>query len=285
MRYYTINIVAVLLLFISGCSSERILVSYGTTPIQPGTHLSIGGFIFDTGATYSTIFDDSGYGLDQKSASSEAVYDINRNRRKQDVYIIDSISFGNIIVKSGQYIHIPKSSLPVYMHSFKGLIGMNIINKANWFFDTKNNKVIVYPQDSLISVPRNSFYLSYHTTNSHPETSLKVEDIVLRNVRIDFGSFHTIDLNPADIAKINRLFTDKYIGSDTASSLSLFQDRTIHTLHRYSDLVINNSFIFEFPEIYENINGQDIRRIGFGFFRFFDYILINTKKKEIYLFN
>lgn len=284
MKYYILHIVTVLYLSLSGCSSGKAFISYGTTPIQANNHLSIGGFIFDTGATYSALFDDSGYELNPSSGSSESVYDANRNKKTQYSYKVDRVELGDIMVENGLFIHVDKSDLPPYMHAFNGLIGMNIINEANWFFDIKNNRATVYPKGHAVPVPHNSFYLAYNTSHTHPETSLKIENVLFRNIRVDFGSFHTIDLNPEDIAKINRSSGNKYFRSDSTVSFSLFQEKITQMLHEYRNLQINEGFLFEALELYENNANRGIRRIGFGFFSFFNYIFVDTSSKKIYLF-
>ncbi len=281
---YTYYLLTVLFFCLSGCSVEKAIVSYGTTGIKVEDHLSIGDFMFDTGATNSAIFDDA-QNLSNEKSTSESVYDINRVRKEQNMYTVDNIQLGNISVKNAVFVHIPRNDLPPYMDKFNGLVGMNVINKANWFFDTKKNQVTVYPKDTKVEIPSNAFVMNYRTTNVHPVTSLKIEDKLFRNVRIDFGSYQTINLNSNDITAINKTLMENYLRSDSISSVSLFDDKIINVVHEYNDVEINDDFIFNSLKIYENEREDGVRRIGFGFFNYFNYIYMNTKEQKIYLYN
>ncbi|MDH6304865.1 hypothetical protein M2459_001603 [Parabacteroides sp. PF5-5] len=277
-------LLTVLSVFLVGCTAEKAVVSWGNAPIRVGEHLAVGDFMFDTGATYSAVFDDSIL-LAGSPVSSETVYDINRSRKKQDIYKIRLLEIGDVSVENGSFIYVPRTELPSYMDQFKGIIGMNIINRANWFFDTRANRVEVCPKDYLISIPDDALCLSYRSSNVHPETSLVIEDILFRKVRIDFGSYHTLDLNPSDIVRINELAAEKHIGSEATSSFSLFQDKIPKTLHEYQDVNVGDSFVFTSLKIHENETDTDIRRIGFGFINYFHYFFIDTQNRKIYLFN
>ncbi|GEM_PF-3917805 len=276
------HIIIVFILFIPACSVRKPIVLSGESGISVGTHLTIGNYIFDTGATHSAVFQYV-HDSSQSRISSGPVYDISRTHTRQRIYTVKELQLGDVTVKNASIIYIPLNDISPLIRKYKGIIGMDVINRANWFFDLKNETAAIFIRDSVVAFPDNAMVFTYTLTGTHPEVSLYINEIRFRNVRIDTGSYHTIDLHTKDIDEINRAYPDNYIGTDSVFSVSLFDERIRKASHTYQNVLINRSVFIDTLTIYENENRQDRRRIGFGLLKQFNYFFMDTKNRRIYL--
>lgn len=263
------------------CNSRReTSVSYGKSDAVISNSLEIGGFIFDTGATHSVIFGDNEDMPEREFVSDNKISDANNRGRVLKLYRIKNLSVGSLTIDNGEFLNIDKGNLPEMLHAYRGIIGMNIIDKANWFIDIKRGEIMVLNKDSVIETKANALILDYDNERSLPETRMKVGNQVLRKIIIDTGSHAVLELLSSDIRELYKSYESSVTGTVRLSGL--YNGITEHPVHNYKSIPLNDNHLMESLEVYEV---KRERRIGFGFFKKFDYIFIDTPSRKIYLYN
>lgn len=265
---------------ISCDSRGETTISYGKSDVIISNSLEIGGFIFDTGATHSVIFGDN-EGMDGREfVSDNKISDANNRGRILKLYRVKSMSAGSLTIDNGEFLNIDKENLPEMLHAYRGIIGMNIIDKANWLIDIKRGEVTVLNKDSVMETKADALILEYNNENSLPETRIKLGNQVLRKIIIDTGSHAVLELLSSDIRELDKFYESSVI--DTVRLSGLYNGITEHPVHNYKNVPLNHNHLMESLEAYDV---KRERRIGFGFFKEFDYILIDTYRRKIYLYN
>lgn len=265
----------------SGCTQNKnVSISYGKDDIVVSGSLEVGGFIFDTGSTHSVIFTDEANLPVGEFVSSNRISDVNNRGRILELYRIDSMQIGTLRINNGEFLIMNKESLPDILTDYKGIIGMDIIDRANWYIDLPAEQITVMNKNSLISIPTDALSLDYNTENDLPETIVKVGNQVLRNIIIDTGSQGVLELLSSDIRELNRSYEATV--KDTVMLSGLYSGITKHPVLNYKSMPIDNSCVIDSLEIFE-VMGE--RRMGFGFFKEFNHIFIDTQNQKIHLYN
>jgi hypothetical protein len=155
-----------------------------------------------------------------------------------------------------------------------GIIGMDVIGKANWVIDFNSDKIDVLPQNKIYETENSPQLIFKYKREMRPETQLNFSVCQMENVLIDAGYNDDIFLLESDIKEINK----KYIPVDTLKDDSYGLHSTtpiVHTVYVYDTLMINALY---FNNI--RITEGSKRLIGFKFFKRFDKVFLNTKEKE-----
>lgn len=254
---------------------------YGDTiNIKSDNYILIDKYIFDMGASLSCMWGDN---LPYKYTKSylKNVHDVTDTKRNYSAYRLDSISIDKIKLQNALFVFIPDSILPKRLTSFDGIIGMNIINKANWLFDIKNQKLFVLNKDSTVDTPTNCLNFSYILRGNIPFITLKINSQWIKNILIDTGSRSYLDLFQDNINSLNK--QNKAILTDTVESAGIHNIKYSSLRYTYEELDINDTYIDSIK--IKQINKFANQKIGIDFIKRFDYFFINTKKRLIYLYN
>jgi len=270
-----------LILLLAGCSSnEEANISYNKSTVEITNSLVIDGFIFDTGSSHSVIFQDTGNIPEGEPVSRNRISDTNNRGRVLNLYRVESISVGSLEINNGEFLYIDKKSLPSMIHSYKGIIGMDIIDLGNWLIDMKNKEVTVINKDSIYETSQEGLRLTYKIRNFLPEATLKIGNLLLQNMIIDTGSQAMVELPSGDTRELNKTYES--VVADTLLFSGLYNNSiTEHLIHEYHDITLNNSFFIDTLTVSEV---RRERRIGFGLFKKYDFVFIDTQNQGIYLY-
>lgn len=115
---------------------NRIVPDKIVMPYSKGSqgHLLVDGFMFDTGASASLVFEMDESIKQQVKKEGEINH---HGQYKEDFYSISSFSIGAMLLKHFHFIYINKNHTnPIFTNTLgKGLLGMDVISKANWTID------------------------------------------------------------------------------------------------------------------------------------------------------
>ena len=156
----------------------------------------------------------------------------------------------------------------------KGIVGMNVIQKSNWFFDLKTHQAESFPLDSIVPIPTDTVALSYHGCLV-PLTDLDVNGHRIKNVLLDTGFNQDLQLDDATlIEKFGEV-----VKQDTGECIT-FDEKRMVVDYTLKDVNINS-------KSYRNVilSFGNSRLLGLGFMRRFDYIFWDSKHKKVYLWN
>lgn len=156
----------------------------------------------------------------------------------------------------------------------KGIIGMNVIQKANWLFSLKAQKAETFPLDSIIPISTDAVTLSYHGC-LRPLTDLDINGHRIKNVLLDTG--FNMDLKLDDSNVMEKL--GEIVKQDTGVCITFDEkktvvDYTLKSVNINSKSYQNVMVCFGKPNL-----------LGLGFMRRFDYLFWDSKHKKVYLWN
>jgi hypothetical protein len=160
-----------------------------------------------------------------------------------------------------------------------GIIGMNVINKANWVINFQSGKVDILSRNKIYKTKNIPQLIFNYKRKNLPETQLDFSVCKLENILIDAGSDNELSLLKSDIEIINK----KYKPVDTLMVASYgihSTSPTIRNCYVYDSILINNVCFNNMEIIESNIE----RVIGFKFFKRFNTVFLNTKEKRFYFY-
>lgn len=158
----------------------------------------------------------------------------------------------------------------------KGIIGMNVIQKANWLFSLKAQKAETFPLDSIVPIPTDAVTLSYRGW-LRPLTNLNINGYRVKNVLIDTG--FNRDLLLSDTTLMAEF--GEVIRQDTVECIT-FDEKRMAVENIFNSVNINSK---PYQNVNVSYNGQSENLIGLGFMRRFDYLFWDSKHKKVYLWN
>ena len=244
-------------------------------------HIMFDGFLFDTGAELSCLFKEVPFNM--KLVGYEKVSGMNKESNWEKVYYLKSFSIDTIGVNRVFLMKLDTSKVSNSIREIfeKGIIGMNIISKANWLIDFKNETVECVSRDFAHSLSSCNYILLKYRKTLRPVVSINIEGVEIKNVLFDTGSFANMKLSSTDIDRIlskrmaDNVGISKYEG--------LYSEDTIVERKKYlfHQLKINNLSLDSVSIIEDNREPL----IGINFLRKFDYLYIDAKNKTFYLYN
>jgi predicted aspartyl protease len=152
-------------------------------------------FIYDTGASVSMISREMADALDIKRSTRSTTIDSQKNKKKNDFVVLNDVTIGNVTFSeiAAGIIDYPKESI-FRCIAKDGIIGANIIRKANWQVDFHNNILHISDMDftnfseKAVSVPMMKSF------SGKPYVSAEVNGVYLQKVLVDLGSNGSLDL-------------------------------------------------------------------------------------------
>jgi predicted aspartyl protease len=235
--------------------------------------------LWDTGATTTVIYDERktcekiwfGYVL---------FFDTFYKARFRKLYYssqfnpIDSLSIRQLCFLIAK--DIPKEMKYDYEI---GLIGMNVISRANWIINFQSEQVDILSHNKIYKTKNVPQLIFKYEQKNRPETQLDFSVCKLENVLIDAGSDSELILLKSDIEIINKKY--KPVDTLTATAYGMHSTSPIILNCYVYDSIVMNNVCFKNVEIVE---GNVKRIIGFKFFKRFNAVFLNTKEKRFYFY-
>lgn len=240
-------------------------------------------FIFDTGAEGSMVTDWSNVNYNSKVMIGwQKIIDGNNKYEFEKNYFVKCISLDSLEFHKFIITQVDTNKIKPLIRSFinKGIIGMNIISKANWLFDFKEKSFIIFPHDSILDFKTDRIVSLGYNKEFRPLVSVNINGIKVDNVLIDTGASSEIELDPETISKLYKY--DLPIDTLNANFINLYSgnDHLNHYKYCFERLKINNCTV-------DSIHIAETKYqslIGMGFLSRFDKMFIDTKNKTFYLY-
>lgn len=160
----------------------------------------------------------------------------------------------------------------------KGIVGTNVLRKANWLYSLKLHKAETFPLDSIVSIPTDAITFSYREQRRLPLTDLDINGHQVKNVIIDTGFDEDLFLTDSTNSTIN---LGEVIRLDSVERIAIYT-KWMAQKKVFRTTKINS-------KSYQNLNviigGHSENLLGLGFMRRFDYIFWDSKHKKVYLWN
>lgn len=211
-------------------------------------------FIFDTGADYSLLQQDSISGKrGQVDGASKRTIEVGSE-------IISSMKIGNIDFRNTVALNADMKGLKSQVPNFGGLIGQTIIKKANWLIDYPKKKVRI-SNKNLATFSFESIKLK--VKEGAPYTFIIIDGVEYK-VIIDFGSSSAFNL-PEDSDLAHKLLAKyKFVESERERyTLGGVQK----TKEKIGVIPIIKLGTMTFEDVPTTINISSQPRIGIGFFK------------------
>jgi len=257
-------------------------ISYGTLPFDKNKEkLYLNDIIlWDTGAGSSTMYKECENKIQYKRIPFcyVLVSDFFYKKRFQKLYYSSEYNLADSLnIRNFYFLIPPKQPMEDFKYYNKGeigFIGMDIIGKANWIIDFDLERIDILPQNKTHETTVSPQLIFEYKHNKEPRTQLDFSVCQLENILIDAGANCEITLLKSDIEIIN----EKCRLVDTLKGHSYGLHSTepiIQNVYVYDSITINNIY-FNNIQIIEGHR----RIIGFGFFKRFDKVFLDTKEKR-----
>ena len=256
-------------------------ISYGTLPFDKNKELLFLNeeLIWDTGAYGSVLFGSSKDKIPNKvQVGFSLSIDAFNNTQLEKLYfskqytLVDSFNIYNFFFQT-------LKSSPTMYEDKKGIIGMDVISKANWMIDFNSEKIDILSQNTMHKTDDLPKLILSYKRNRVPKTQLDFSVCQCENVLIDAGFTEELTLLESDIEIINKLYkpvdTLKSNRYSIYSTTPVIQNCYVYDTIRINDVCFNNIQILE----------GNKRLIGFKFFKRFDKVFLNTKEKCFYFYS
>jgi|GEM_PF-654117 len=243
----------------------------------PFNHVLIGkeNIVWDTGSASSVFFQD--FAPWKIFWRSITVLDGYGHEALEWLYYSPSMKFDAITITNISYLLINEEKVSARIKNLNtmGILGMNVISKANWLINLADSTLHIMNRKNeyaVTDIPKLS--LTYREDRT-PETTLTIAGIDINDVLIDSGSDVDMILLEKDIEQINYYFFPA--DTTTRTSSSLYAENILEKKYIYHNIAING---YTFDKLGIVQGGSSRRLIGMGFFQKFDKVFLNTKKKE-----
>ncbi|NNF33786.1 MAG: hypothetical protein HKN68_06740 [Saprospiraceae bacterium] len=210
-------------------------------------------FLFDTGATVTTVQRDSIFGdiVEVRGASNRVV--------KNGSETLDSLKFGDVTFLGTFATNENMIELNDKIPNFGGVLGRTIINKANWLINYPEKSVEIATKD-LSDDSFTDIFLD--PSHSAPITTVVVDGESYESI-IDLGS--TSIFNVPDDTGLARLLLDNYVFEETER-----ERYTVGGTQKITELIGVLPSIeigeLEFNDVMVNINQSSQIRVGMSMF-------------------
>jgi predicted aspartyl protease len=239
-------------------------------------------FILDTGAP-NVISKELAQKINTVKKSTETVGDSQNNESDLELVQIDKISIGSLdFTNTGAVVSDINNSQEVRCLNIDGFIGSNLMKKAIWKFDYRNQIItITHSMDAFDlsgNIKRVRFFPEITGT---PLCDVKVNGQIEKNVVIDLGSNGDIALSNKTYDKVAKNSAPfKSISTYGRNASGLYGAGAVDTTKymiantiSFGDVTLNNPVV-EFS--------AGASTIGMNFFKNYD-LIINWNTKELIL--
>lgn len=230
--------------------------------------------LWDTGAEGSVFFQD--FASRKIKLGSKTLIDYNKQKSETPLFYSPSIVFDSMRINNIHYLLVPENEVAIGIKNYgiMGILGMNVIGKANWLIDFTDTTLYILKQKNMPEITIIPNLLLPYQQIKVPIATLVIAETAISNVIIDSGSEADLIFLESDIEQINRYFPP--IDITNYFSSSLYNDNIPEKKYKYQNITVNG---YTFDEL-EIVQGKTNRLIGMGFFRKFNKVFLNTKEKE-----
>jgi len=235
--------------------------------------------LWDTGSDISLFFSPP---YARKIRMGRVVtYDGARMRHIFPVWFSHRISVDSITIKNMLYVLPPQRKVPDAVMSTNegkrsGIIGMNVINRANWLVDFVDKTIHIIPHNGSTIEELPVLRLSYRRSK-YPRVTLIVQGIEIENVLLDTGASGDLYLPKTVLERLHRNIHP--IDSGYVLSTGLYTDDIRRRIYRYTDITVSGILLDTFT-----IRQAGSAYIGMGFFERFNQLYLDTKNQEMLLY-
>ncbi|MDR1584042.1 MAG: hypothetical protein LBS55_12460 [Prevotellaceae bacterium] len=229
--------------------------------------------LWDTGNGETILFRD--FAEKKYRVGLSLVFDFHREWRILCRYFSRKIYLDPFTIKNALYTMEKKEKLSPFIKNSgeAGILGMDVIGKANWLIDFSEKSIQSISHNDTVSFRQQSkFSLSYRKTK-RPKTTLTIQDCEIKDILIDSGSDADMIMLETDIQQIKHNLSPT--DSVDRTSSGLFSGSIPEKQYIFRNIVING-YRFDNLSITQS---KTNRLIGMGFFRKFDKVYLNTEEK------
>lgn len=243
-------------------------------------------FVLDTGAP-NIISVDLAKKLGINSSVKQDVGDSQGSSSDLGFAKVDNIAIGGIeFLNTGAVIADLKESKEVGCLKIDGFIGSNLMRKAIWKFDYKNQIITITNSKEALNITKPTYKIPFYTElTGTPIVDIKLDNTIVKNVCIDLGSNGDIDISLSKDKKLNDLIkntpSDSKAVSFGSSSSGLYGVGSADSIYHiavsnisFGDIVIDKSVV--------DIKHNSSSTIGTRFFKKYD-VIIDWFNKEMLL--
>ena len=272
-------LVVVIATFFMLCAFTADSISYGKYPMQVWNSaiLTEGDdvYSFDSGAL-RTVFKKKVPG--QKLVGATLVTDCNKKHRITPLYYMPGIELSHgFQVRRFFFNRVEFHAQASKTQKLKaGIIGMNIIRKANWHFSFRDAFFETLPLNRQIAIPSDAMVLSYDN-NKRPLTTLVIENQKYEDVLIDMGCDEDFCFNSLNLTHITNSIGPQQISESSRSGVFSSKKEIFYLFDSVHVL----------GKIYQNISihESNYNLVGLGFLSRFDHLFWDSRHKKVYLWN
>ena len=252
-----------------------------STELRDIEFINIGNnnILWDTGAKHSLFFDKFTHQFTKTKVGVTKITDYAFNTILDYLYFSSSVKLDNQIEIKNLFYNIIKETPNIQSLELDGILGMNVICKANWLIDF-SNKTIQILSKNIYHLPKDNynFYLSYKKSKS-PKVSIVVQGVEIEDVLVDSGFLRgELTLFKEDIEKINHIKPP--VDTTSYNSKGLYENEMDEVQYTYDSLIVNSVSINSI----QIIQSEHRRLIGLSFLKRFNSIYLDTKAKRFYFY-
>ena len=256
-------------------------ISYGTFPFDKNKEklFLYDSLLWDTGSNGSVIYEKQKDKILNKRRVGNAMFiDFFNEKQQVPFYYSRQFNIGNSFTIRNFFFFLLDDREHIENYEM-GFIGMDVIGKANWVIDFDLGKVDILPKHKIYETKNPAqITFQYKKEVKRPKTQLDFSGFQIENVLIDAGCNSEIVLLKSDIEEINKKY--KPVDTLTAATYGLHSTESVISNAYVYDTIMINNICFKNVQIVEG----NKRLIGFGFFKRFDKVFLNTKEKEFYFY-
>ena len=227
-------------------------------------------YIFDTGADISVLYEKEGLSL---PVAATLISDIHKKKRLKPLYFVDrKLETQNAEI---HFICLIDSVFYRPDKSVLGIIGMNVIQRANWHFSFRDSTIEALPLHTSIKIPKDALCLKYRN-RLFPCTSIDIEGEKYRQILIDMGYSLEFFLDEKNMKSIQKC---RFVEPKQELISGLLGQQQVDVF-KYDTLYVNDK---QYSNV--RIDGGGRNLIGLGFMRRFDHLFWDSRHRKVYLWN
>jgi hypothetical protein len=251
-------------------------ISYTTLHFDKNkNYLYLNTLLWDTGAEGSIIYEEHKDKIPNRiQIGFSLIFDAFNKMKFQRFYYSSQYNPVDFFYINNFFFTVTNQSEAMKSNNEMGLIGTDVIGKANWVIDFNSEKVEILPQKKIYKSKEKPQLTFQYNRKRRPKTQLNFFVCQFEDVLIDAGFDEEMALLKSDIEEINKTY--KPINTFTVDRCGTYSTVPIvQNVYVYDSLIINN-ICFTNVQIIEG----NKRLIGFKFFKRFEKVFLNTKEKE-----
>lgn len=223
-------------------------------------------YVFDTGANVTVICSDT-IPRNYVFSLSKNVTDIHGNKSREKVYLLNHFKLGELETRFQTCMIKPQQYL---FGDASGILGTDIINRANWCIDFKEKKIMAGS-----TIPEHyDFMLGYTVKNNLYYADMKIGNLSVKDILIDTG------YSRSDFVLEEKLRQSlkglEFTKTDICFSFTNTKEE--YKIYSKSECLLNDMYI-------ENVTfsfSTNRNILGLDFFKRFSSVYIDSDNSKMY---